>query len=157
MLRNILGVLAGYIAMALAVFVLLTGAYLAFGTERAFEPGTYRTSLAWCLTSLVLGIPPALLGGWVCARIGASHKAVVALAVLVALAGLAIAIPTLKSEPGVLMRSGDVSNLEAMGRAQTPSWVAFLNPVIGVFGVLVGGRKRSHAKPTSPPSAAVGS
>ena len=67
MIRNILAVVAGYSSMMGAVFILLTSAYYAFGTERAFEPGSYKTSLAWCITSIVLGIPAALLGGWILA------------------------------------------------------------------------------------------
>jgi len=141
MIRNILAVVAGYFSMFLVVFVLLTSAYFAFGTERAFEPGSYKTSLAWCLTSLVLGIPAALLGGWVCARVATSPKAVTALVVLVAILGLLSVIPTLSPPPVGETRAANVPNLEAMTKARTPPWVALLNIVVGVGGVLIGGRR----------------
>lgn len=141
MIRNILAVVAGYFSMFLVVFVLLTSAYFAFGTERAFEPGSYKTSLAWCLTSLVLGIPAALLGGWVCARVARSPKAVTALVVLVAILGLLSVIPTLSPPPVGETRAANVPNLEAMTKARTPPWVAMLNIVVGVGGVLIGGRR----------------
>jgi peptidoglycan/LPS O-acetylase OafA/YrhL len=127
--------------MVVAVFILLTAAYLAFGTERAFEPGSYKTSLAWCLTSLLLGIPAALLRGWVCARIAVSPKAVASLVVVVAILGLLVAVPTFSSPPVVEARGANVPNLEAMTKAKTPPWVALLNVVVGVGGVLIGGRR----------------
>ncbi len=34
--------------------------------------------------------------------------------------------------------TADVSNLEAMQNAVQPLWVAILNPVLGVVGVLLG-------------------
>jgi uncharacterized membrane protein YeaQ/YmgE (transglycosylase-associated protein family) len=141
MMRNILAVVAGYSSMMGAIFILLTSAYFAFGTERAFEPGSYKTSLAWCITSLVLGIPAALLGGWICARVAASHKAVTALVLVVALLGLLIAIPTFSATPVTEPRAANVPNLEAMTKAQTPPWVALLNVVFGVSGVLIGARR----------------
>jgi hypothetical protein len=142
MIRNIFAVVAGYFAMTVAVFVLLTGAYLMFGTDRAFEPGSYTTSLAWCLTSLVLGVPAAILGGWLCSKIAVSAKAIPALSVLVAVLGLLMAVPTLNPPKADAVRPANVPNMEAMMKAQTPAWVAFLNPVIGVGGVLIGGRRR---------------
>jgi uncharacterized membrane protein YfcA len=141
-------------AIILAVFLLLTGAYLLFGTERAFEPGSYRPSLAWCLTMAVLGLPPALLGGWLCARVAASAKAVIALAILVVVLGLLMAVPTLSSPQNTSPRPANVPNMEAMMKAQTPPWIAFLNPVIGVVGVMVGGRSRRAGVATPSPQAA---
>lgn len=126
--------------MFVAVFVTLTAAYLAFGTERAFEPGSYRTSLVWCLTSLVLGVPSAAAGGWVCAKLAKTPGAVTALMVVVVVLGVALAVPTLLVKPTEDSRSANVPNLEAMAKAQTPAWVAFLNPLVGAVGVLLGSR-----------------
>lgn len=144
MLRNVLAVVAGYFSMAAAVFLLLTSAYLAFGTERAFEPGSYKTSLAWCLTSLVLGIPAAVLGGWICARVALSPKAVTALLVVVAILGLLVAIPTFSTPAAPEARPANVPNLVAMNKAQTPPWVALLNIVVGVGGILIGSRRKNR-------------
>jgi hypothetical protein len=140
MIRNILAVVAGYLSMMVAVFILLTAAYFAFGTERAFEPGSYRTSFIWCIASLVLGLPAAVLGGWICSRIAASSWAVSALVFLVVALGALIAVPTFSSQPAATPRPADVPNLEAMTKAQTPSWVALLNIVVGAGGVYLGGR-----------------
>jgi hypothetical protein len=67
------------------------------------------------------------------------------LAVLVLVLGLAFAIPVLQQAPVTEPRTASVGNMEAMGKARQPPWAALLNPVIGVIGVLVGGRRRGGA------------
>lgn len=39
-------------------------------------------------------------------------------------------------------RSAEVGNLEAMGQARQPTWVAALNPLLGCAGVLIGASLR---------------
>ncbi|HVF47646.1 MAG TPA: hypothetical protein VNA17_08785, partial [Pyrinomonadaceae bacterium] len=39
-------------------------------------------------------------------------------------------------------RTPDVPNMEAMTKAQTPIWIALLNPIIGIVGAMIGGRLR---------------
>ena len=40
------------------------------------------------------------------------------------------------------IRMGEVSNLQAMANAREPKWVSITTPLIGVFGVIVGGKSR---------------
>jgi hypothetical protein len=69
------------------------------------------------------------------------------LAGLVLVLGLLMAVPVLlapKEDPPPI-REGGMSNLEAMTQARQPGWVALINPVIGVFGVLAGaGMKKEN-------------
>jgi hypothetical protein len=39
-----------------------------------------------------------------------------------------------------MIRTGNISNMEAMQRAKHPIWAPILFPFIGVAGVLIGGR-----------------
>jgi len=143
MLRAILAVIVGYVAMAVAVFGTFTGAYLILGADGSFRPGSYEPSGLWLVVSFVLGFGAALLGGTVCRAIARSHKPVAILAVVVVALGALSAIPMLLAsgaEPAV--RTGDVGNIEAMQNARTPLWVALSNPIVGAVGVLLAGRAR---------------
>ena len=148
MVRAILGVIVGYIAMAMVVFCLFTIAYLAMGADAAFRTGTYDVSVLWIVISIVLSFIAAIFGGFVCAAISRSKRAVQVLAGIVLVLGILVAIPVLMGtdvRPNV--RAGNVSNLQAMQSARTPKLIALLNPVIGAVGVLVGaGLKKNRAK-----------
>jgi hypothetical protein len=97
--RTIAGVVAGFGAMFLTVFLSLTVAYLAMGTERAFQPGSFEVTGAWLAVMFVVNIAAALVGGFVCAAIAPSPKAPIALAVVVLVLGLLSAIPALLPPP----------------------------------------------------------
>lgn len=141
--RVIAAVVAGYATMFAFVFATFSIAYLAMGTERAFQPGSYAVTGLWLLTSFVLSFVAALVGGRVCARIGRGRKAVVGLAGLIVLLGLVLAIPALKApdDPAAMQRSGDVANFGAMQQAKQPKWVALLTPFVGAIGVILGGKR----------------
>jgi len=149
MLRAIGSVIVGYLVMAVIVFGGLTGAYLAMGTEKAFQPGVYDVSMLWTVVMFVVGVVAALLGGWVCRVIAKSQTPPKVLAGIVLLLGIAMTIPTMGAAPPADPRPASLSNLEAMGKARTPVWVGFANAVIGCAGVLVGASvcrgKRSDA------------
>jgi hypothetical protein len=66
-----------------------------------------------------------------------------ALAVLVLILGVLSAIPVLRAnEASPAGRTGNVSNTQAMLNAKEPAWFALVLPVIGVVGVLIGGRTK---------------
>ena len=90
-------------------------------------------------------VPRALikLGGLVCARIARTAGPVKALAGLVLVLGILFALPTLMGEPTTEARADDLPMFEAMSKAMTPPWVAFLNALVGAAGVIVGGRRRA--------------
>jgi hypothetical protein len=142
--RTILAVVAGYIVMALLVFLSFSAAFLMMGTDRAFQPGTYGVSALWLTVSFVLGLVAAIVGGYACAAIAPRSRAPMALAVVVLVLGLAMAVPVLTApDAGVpRQRAGDVGNTEAMMQAQQPPWVALANPFLGAAGVMIGARRR---------------
>ncbi|MCI0350137.1 MAG: hypothetical protein L0Z53_11995 [Acidobacteriales bacterium] len=142
--RLILAVVLGYAVMFAFVFLTFSAAYLAMGTDGAFQPGTYEASMQWLVVSFVLGFIGAMAGGctavWIAQRMKAGHAlALVVLVLGFALAG-AMAMAPADTRPTV--RTGDVPNFEAMQNARQPMWVALLNPLVGAIGVIVGARMK---------------
>jgi len=143
--RAIAAVVVGYIVMFIVVFVTLTGAYLALGTERAFKAGTYDVTPMWIGIWAVMSLVAAVAGGLVCRVIARGPKPPMMLAGIVLVLGLAMAIPAFLAEPTKEPRGSEVSNLEAMAKAQQPPWTALLNPLVGAAGVVLGGRLKKNA------------
>jgi len=144
--RIVLGVIVGYLVMALLVFATFSLAYLVMGADGAFRTGTYEVSPLWLAVSIALSFVAAIGGGWVCAALSRNHKGAGVLAVLVLVLGLAMAIPVLTQAGSLQLppRTGPVSNTEAMERAQQPVWVVLLNPLIGAFGVMTGSKRQDR-------------
>jgi hypothetical protein len=150
MLRNICGVILGYILMALTIFFTFSLAYLLMGTSGAFQPETYEVSNLWLVTSFILALLAAVAGGYVCAALARSGRAPLALAVLVIVIGVLAAVPVLRAANTGrerLTRPSEVSNMEAMQNAVQPGWVALLNPFVGAAGVIFGARLRHKPQP----------
>ena len=146
MARSILAVVAGYAALALAIFVTFTLLYLVLGADRSFEPGSYDASTLWVMLSFPLGVAASVVAGYVCAAIARGGRAPRVLAGVVLVLGLLFAIPVLRATDAAPARAGDVPNMEAMQQARQPKWVALVNPFIGAVGVLVGAGLRRKSR-----------
>ncbi|MEQ8770788.1 MAG: hypothetical protein RIB60_09810 [Phycisphaerales bacterium] len=155
MVRAVLGVIGGYLSVAMIVFTSFSLAFFAMGPDRAYQPGSYEVSTTWLAVSIVLTIIAALLGGWICALIAKpGSKAPLVLAGVVLVLGLVSAAFGMQmDDPG--LRAEDVGVLEAMQESRQPVWLLFLNPVIGAVGVLLGAklRKAPGAVPSDKPEA----
>jgi hypothetical protein len=145
MLKSILGVIVGYVVMAIFSFAAFTCAYLGLGVDRVFEAGSFEVSTIWMVIMIVLSLIGGILGGWVCAAISKRKGACMAFAVIVLALGLIVAVMTKMKDHPDTARSGDVPNFEAMQKAQTPTWLCLLNPVVGAAGVLFGAKKKLPA------------
>lgn len=142
MLKSILGVIVGYIAMAIFSFAIFTCAYLGLGVERVFEAESYDVSTIWMVIMVAIALIVGILGGLICAAISKSKGACMAFAGIVLAVGLIVSIMTAMKEHPDTARSGDVPNLEAMQKARTPTWLCLLNPVLVAAGVLLGARMK---------------
>ncbi len=142
MVRNILGVVLGYVAMFAFVFISFTVLYLILGADGSFESGTYEVSIVWVIISFILGLAAAVLGGYLCVLFSKNNKAVLVLAALVLIFGIAMAVPALgeSADDVYEMRKNDVSNMEAMQNAKQPAYMLILNPIIGALGVFAGSK-----------------
>jgi hypothetical protein len=142
MFRKVLAVIAGYVAMFLVVFLGLTAAFLAMGSDRAFQAQSYEVTPVWLVVMFIVSALAALVGGWVAANISPHRKTVLALAGVVVVLGILSAIPALTATAAPAAREGDVPNLEAMMNARQPAWVALALPVVGAVGAWLGGQRR---------------
>lgn len=142
MIRSILGVILGYLAMAVVVMGGLTVAYLALGADRAFQPGTYEVTTAWLAVWAPVSMVAAILGGIVCAKVSAQRTpaAVVLAGIILVLGGITAAAQIGAEAPtgDAAVRTGDTPNFEAMTSARSPDWIHIANPLIGAVGVLLG-------------------
>jgi amino acid transporter len=115
------------------------------GQDGTFLPGTYDLRWRWIIISIVLSFFVAIVGGYVARMVGKANGAVVGLAGIVLVLGILVVLSqTMMSDQRPTVRSGNVPNMEAMGNARQPTWIAILNPLIGVVGVLIGGRMRKE-------------
>jgi hypothetical protein len=143
-MRVLAGAVLGYVVVSVVVFAALSIGFRAVGPDVAFWPGTYEASGAWIALSFVIGFASAFAGGRVASLVAPGGRAVVALAfVLFALGVLFALAPLVTDLPPVAPRpEGPLDVTAAMQHARTPTWVGFVNPFIGVAGVLLGGRRR---------------
>lgn len=153
MLRSILGVIIGYIAIMFIVFAGLTTAWLILGTDGAFEPGVFEITTTWGVAAIAVNLIAAVIGGMVCMSIARKRGAVVTFAALVFIFGILVAIPVITAEDAEpAARPADVSMAEAMKEAEQPLWFCLLNPVTAAVGILLGASLVS-TKPSKPPVA----
>jgi hypothetical protein len=146
MVRNILGVVLGYVAIFVFVFITFTVLYFILGADGSFEPGTYEVSFIWIILSFILGLAAAVLGGFICVLISKNKKSALVLAGLVLVLGIVMAIPALGDTTNEVqeMRSTDVPNMEAMQKAKQPAVMLLVNPIIGALGVFAGSKLRKE-------------
>lgn len=141
MARTILGVVVGYVAMFVMISAAFTGEYLLVGADYAFKPRTFEASTQWIATGLIVNLIISIIGGLICGAIAKSAKAVKVLAIVVFVLGLLLAVPALMvPRIGAVRNSSNVPLVEAMQKAEEPRWVPFTLPLIGVIGVLIGGK-----------------
>ena len=145
MLKSIVGIIVGYLVMALVAFAAYTAAYFGLGVERVFEPGSYTVSGLWIGLMIAITVIAGMLGGLTCAAISKNRTTGLVFAVIVFGLSLVMAIPHIMKGNTSTVRAGDVPNLQAMQLAQCPSWFSMLNPVLGGVAVLLGSRMKKNA------------
>ena len=136
-LRDAGAAIGGYAVMFAVAFVLFAGLWLVLGAEGAFDGDGWAVSGGWVAGSLVLGLMVSLSGGFACARMSPRVRAV---SVLVALVMIMAFVQAPQGLANAGPRPADVSMFDAMSSAVQPWWLLYVNPLIGVAGVLVGAR-----------------
>jgi hypothetical protein len=144
MLKSILGVIVGYVAMFSVAFAAYTAAYLGLGAERVFEPGTFALSGMWIGLVIAITVVAGLIGGLTCAGISKSRTTGLVLALIVCALSLVFELPNIMKDHTPVARTGDVSNLEVMEKGQPPVWLCILIPFLGGAAVLIGTRMKKR-------------
>jgi hypothetical protein len=151
MLRAVLGVIVGYIVMALFVIVGISAAFKIMGADGTFEPERYDVTTKYVLVVLGVGFLAGIMGGCTCAWIARLPKLPMAMAAIILVFGILGALPyVMTGDQEVVVRPPEVDSLEVWKLARPPAWVALLLPVIGAAGVLAGARIKSPPKATTP-------
>ncbi|MXW55445.1 MAG: hypothetical protein F4Z59_01795 [Gemmatimonadales bacterium] len=109
------------------------------GASGAFQPGTWEVASGWILGSIAIGFVGAYIGGRVCARVAHDARGALILIGILVVLGVVSALMPVEAATGP--RPDDVGMLEATMSANQPTWLTWLNPVIGVVGIWLGSRK----------------
>jgi len=147
MLRSVLGVIGGYIVMFILQVASFMTIYTIVGADWSFRPRSYEASTRWTVMQFAVVLVTTIIAGLICAVIARGGKAPLALAVVVLVLGLGLAAAATALKPADTheVRTGNVSNMDAMNKARHPTWVVFLGPFIGAVGVVIGGKLRRRA------------
>jgi MFS family permease len=138
-MRTVFAVIVAFIAMSIFAFGLSILPWYVYGLDGVLEPKRFDTTAMITAYSLVISFVGAVLGGFIVRRIGRSMIGVVVLAILCLIGGAANAIGQMyKPEPSV--RQSGVTIMEAVQQRKEPAWYTLLIPLIGVGGVMIGGR-----------------
>jgi len=138
--RAIASVIVGYVVMALVVFVSFTLAYVLMGADRTYQPGVYDVSTLWIVVAILLTIVAAIAGGYVAASIAKTSTPIKVLIGLVVVLGFG---SVLMAQGGTdddrpVVRDTNPTVWEAMSASRQPLWIALLNPLLAVGGILYG-------------------
>lgn len=145
-MRSALAVVAGYLVIAVFILTAFTLAYLAGGSQFAFQTGSLEVTPAWLLMATAVNFVAAALGGFICAFIAKERAAgavrmlaAVILLLGIVLASVHLAKPARSTPPRPI---AELTSAEAAQFARQPAWYEFLVSFIGAAGVLFGGRSR---------------
>lgn len=146
MVRNILGAVAGYVAMVVVVMLGIGLVWMVVEGKGAFDGEGPHPSTIWVVCNIVFGFVAALAGGFVARKIGHSITPVKILVALLLVFGAYFAITAessyAKREP-VNKPVAEMTFMEAGQHARNPTWYLFVIPLVGVAGALIGGRARA--------------
>jgi hypothetical protein len=139
--RTAIGIIVALVVMSVVTFALSVAPWFVLGLDAVLEPGRFDTVRAYDLYALAVAFGGAVLGGWLAATIGRSRIAVFVLAGFAVAGGVTNAVQQAgRPEPGA--RTSGVPVQQVMQTRREPAWYTWLIPVLGVTGVLVGGRLR---------------
>lgn len=118
---------------------------MTLGGAGAFSGEGPAPSAAWLVGNLLSGFAAALAAGWAALKIGKSALAVKILAGIVlafGLYGILAAESSYADREPVDKPVAEMSFMEAGQHAKQPGWYNLIIPLVGVGGVLLGGRQR---------------
>ena len=146
MARKIIGVIVGYVLMFILNLIAFIALYAVLGPDQSFEPGRYLASNKWIGITFVILLITGLIAGVVCATIGGSRRASLALAIVVVVLGLLLAVPAMMKAQvnSKMVRTGDVPSMQAAQLAYWPVWCPFTFPFVSAVGALIGGRVKGR-------------
>lgn len=139
MSRVTTALVVGCLSTLLLTFIGLSAAYVAMGTEAAFQAESFKPSELWIWVMCAVGFASAALGAVVAGVVAPRTNAALMLADVVLVLGLVVAVPVLiGSAADRAPRAGDLSFIEGIVQAQLPAWLALTYPIVAKVGVYLG-------------------
>ncbi len=141
--RFLLGVILGYVAMALIILVGMTVGAFVFGAERVFVGDSWQPSQLWNIFAITLSAIAAFFGGFVATWWGGRTLSGYGLAGVVLAFGLLAMVTTMNREmPSNPPPRPIPMQLRDWGMtaqyATQPTWLLASTPIIGMVGVVIG-------------------
>ncbi|MXX34925.1 MAG: hypothetical protein F4107_08295 [Gemmatimonadetes bacterium] len=124
-LRNFGAAVLGYVVMYVVVIVLML--VMAFVVDEG---------AGWIVGSIVVSLFAAVMGGLVCAKVAANSGGMWILIAAVVVLGVAFAV----AGPMMAEMASEAGVADAMDATEEPTWLAWLNPLLGAVGVYLGAR-----------------
>jgi hypothetical protein len=128
MLRNILAVIAGYVAMAIATLISIAILAPIYGVPMGAQSAPAVLPMGYLVLNVLSGFAAAICGGFVAVRIAGRTRPAMFLAALVLVLGIAFAV-------------------SERGRHPAPAWYFAAIPLAGVAGIVVGANLRRQPSP----------
>ncbi len=146
MAKTILGVILGYVASFLTIFLLSSGLYFLLGKSGSFQEGNYDLTISWIMPSIIFFFVAGAIAATVCILVSKNPKSGLYMGIVIFALGLLIAFMQIAQDPGVTVRgSEEVSLIDAMNKAHGPAWTFFANAVAGFVGAVSGGNLLSKS------------
>lgn len=139
MLRSIAAVIVSYIVMTILIMGAFAGLWFGVGPDRLLEPGLWTGNLFLTIAAPSITLVSGFLGGWMCAKIARSSKAVIALACVVLVLGAVSAYVTLQKPEPTGTREPGTTTQQLVEKGREPTWLVIFNPIGGAAAVLIGG------------------
>lgn len=132
------GVIVGFVVAFVVVMVTFFVAMTALGPEGTYKAGTYWTTDAFNVITLIGGTIGAALGGLLCGLISRSRTALMVFVSLIVVTGLLGAVMQM-NKPDPPPAAAPPTFKEIAEHGKEPTWYAFTKVALGAGGVLVGG------------------
>jgi hypothetical protein len=142
MLDTIRGTSAGALALVAVAALLLGPLFLLMGPERVLVGSTLEFNTLWTGIAMVVSLGAAGVAGWIAHRVSGGMSAVMGVAALVLLFGLADASLHHWLMPHLSMSRDGVSGLAMLLGLREPLWYDLSGPVLMAIFVWIAGSSR---------------
>lgn len=145
LIRRAIGVVLGYLTVAVTLIVCMTVAAILLGADRVFVGDTWQSSGIWNALSIVLGFIAGYIGGMVATFFGGGRSSGYGLVFVMVVFGIAALVismvtavdPSPPARPAVMEFSGWMS---ASTYSRQPIWLLVTTQLVGAFGAIRGTR-----------------
>jgi uncharacterized protein YndB with AHSA1/START domain len=143
-MRSVVTVIVAFVALNVFILLASLAPWYILGVDGLLEPNQFKTPPAFDVYAVLVGIFGSVQAGRWCGRMAESRIAVIVLALLCFAGGTINSLAqSEKPDPG--FREPGLSVLRAISERKEPDWFIFLMPMVGLLGVMYGGRRAGQS------------